>query len=70
MPILPALKPADVTKALGRAGFSFARQKGSHCIYVKGHIYKSEGVRPTHYTSQRSRRGRKFAAHPIVPESL
>jgi len=35
---LPALKPKEVIKVLERAGFSFARQKGSHRIYVKGNI--------------------------------
>ena len=35
---LPALKPKQVMKALEKAGFSFVRQKGSHCIYVKGNI--------------------------------
>ncbi len=38
MPKLPALKPEEIIRALGKAGFSFVRQKGSHRIYVKGHI--------------------------------
>ena len=38
MPKLPALKPGDAIKALEKAGFSFVRQKGSHRIYLKGHI--------------------------------
>lgn len=35
---LPALKPRKVAKALEGAGFSFARQKGSHRIYIKDNI--------------------------------
>jgi len=38
MPKLPALKPKEVIKVLEKAGFSFARQRGSHRIYVKGNI--------------------------------
>ncbi len=32
---LPILKPREVIHALEKAGFVFARQKGSHRIYVK-----------------------------------
>ncbi|MBU1179689.1 type II toxin-antitoxin system HicA family toxin [Patescibacteria group bacterium] len=35
MSILPALKPKQVISALEKAGFKFARQKGSHKIYKK-----------------------------------
>jgi len=35
---LPALKPREVAKALGKAGFSFVRQKESHRIYLKENI--------------------------------
>jgi len=35
---LPALKPKEVIRVLEKAGFSFARQKGSHRIYVKENI--------------------------------
>ena len=31
----PSLKPQDVIKILGKIGFKFHRQKGSHKIYVK-----------------------------------
>jgi len=33
---LPALKPREVAKGLEKTGFSFARQRGSHRIYIKG----------------------------------
>lgn len=36
MPQLPSLKPRRVIQALEHAGFTFARQRGSHRIYVKG----------------------------------
>jgi predicted RNA binding protein YcfA (HicA-like mRNA interferase family) len=32
---LPGLRPRDVAAALERSGFKFARQRGSHRIYVK-----------------------------------
>lgn len=35
---LPPLKPKEVIKILEKAGFVFARQKGSHRIYIKGAI--------------------------------
>lgn len=35
---LPALTPTKVIRALEQAGFEFARQRGSHRIYVKGNI--------------------------------
>ncbi|MCD6233070.1 type II toxin-antitoxin system HicA family toxin [bacterium] len=35
---LPALKPKKVVKVLEKAGFSFARQRGNHRIYVKDNI--------------------------------
>ena len=38
MPKLPVLKPREVIKALERAGFMFARQRGSHRIYIKGNV--------------------------------
>jgi len=38
MPKLPVLKPKEVERALGRAGFLFVRQKSSHRIYVKGNL--------------------------------
>ncbi len=30
MPLLPILKPVEVTRALQRAGFEVVRQRGSH----------------------------------------
>lgn len=38
MPKLPALKPKEVVKVLELIGFVFARQRGSHKIYVRDHI--------------------------------
>lgn len=38
MPKLPRVKPKEVIKALERAGFILARQKGSHRIYVKDNL--------------------------------
>ena len=38
MPQLPACTPANVIRALERAGFLFVRQKGSHRMYIKGHL--------------------------------
>lgn len=38
MPKLPALKPKQVIKVLEKAGFEFARQKGSHAMYVKDNL--------------------------------
>lgn len=38
MPKLPALKSKQVIKVLEKAGFVFARQKGSHAIYVKDNL--------------------------------
>ena len=38
MPKLPTVKPREVIKALERAGFILARQKGSHRIYVKNRL--------------------------------
>lgn len=35
---LPALKPKQVIKVLVKAGFVFARQKGSHRMYVKDNV--------------------------------
>jgi predicted RNA binding protein YcfA (HicA-like mRNA interferase family) len=32
---LPGLRPREVAAALERAGFRFARQRGSHRIYIK-----------------------------------
>lgn len=36
MPKLPILKPKEVTRIIGKIGFVFIRQKGSHRIYTKG----------------------------------
>ena len=39
MPPLPIISGAEAAKAFERAGWRFARQKGSHAIYVRtGHI--------------------------------
>lgn len=38
MPNLPALKPKEVARVLGRAGFYLARQRGSHAQYKKGNL--------------------------------
>lgn len=38
MPKLPALKSKQVIKVLEKAGFAFARQKGSHAMYVKENL--------------------------------
>ena len=38
MPKLPGLKSQEVARMLEQAGFSFARQKGSHRIYTKGSV--------------------------------
>lgn len=38
MPKIPPLKPKEVIKILERNGFVFARQKGSHRMYVKEKI--------------------------------
>jgi predicted RNA binding protein YcfA (HicA-like mRNA interferase family) len=39
MPSLPSVSGREVVKALGKDGWEFARQKGSHMIVVKpGHI--------------------------------
>jgi predicted RNA binding protein YcfA (HicA-like mRNA interferase family) len=35
---LPALRPREVAAILQRAGFDFIRQRGSHRMYVKGHL--------------------------------
>lgn len=35
---IPVLKPKEVIRALERAGFYFARQKGSHKLYKKASI--------------------------------
>jgi len=36
MPKIPIAKPKEVIRALERAGFYFARQKGSHRLFKKG----------------------------------
>lgn len=36
---LPALKSREAIQILERAGFIFIRQKGSHCIYKKDHLF-------------------------------
>lgn len=36
MPKFPPLKPKDMMRILGRAGFVLIRTKGSHSIFVKG----------------------------------
>lgn len=33
---LPAMKPREVEQVLLKTGFTFARQKGSHRMYIKG----------------------------------
>lgn len=38
MPKLPACTPAKVIRVLERAGFVFVRQRGSHRMYIKGHL--------------------------------
>ena len=35
MPKLPVLKSKEAVKVVGKIGFLFARQKGSHAIYKK-----------------------------------
>lgn len=35
---LPAVTPREAAAALLKAGFEFARQRGSHRIYVKGNV--------------------------------
>jgi len=35
---IPALKPKEVIRVLEKAGFCFARQKGSHRLYKKDNI--------------------------------
>ncbi len=37
-PKIPALKPYEVIRILQSIGFTFHRQKGSHKIFVKGHL--------------------------------
>ena len=51
MPKLPILKPRKVSKALERAGFILARQKGSHRIYIKDRLgvmipYHNKDLKP------------------------
>ncbi|MDO8505642.1 MAG: type II toxin-antitoxin system HicA family toxin [bacterium] len=38
MPQLPACTPEKIIRAMERAGFMFVRQRGSHRMYVKGHL--------------------------------
>lgn len=38
MPRLPALRPAEVVRALERAGFVRARQRGSHLRLRRGNL--------------------------------
>lgn len=38
MPKLPILTAKQVVKVLGKAGFIFIRQKGSHAMYVKDNL--------------------------------
>jgi len=38
MPKFPSIKPKKIERALGKAGFVFVRQNGSHKIYVKDNI--------------------------------
>lgn len=38
MPKIPIAKPRAVIRVLERAGFYFARQKGSHRLYKKNHL--------------------------------
>ena len=35
---LPGVRPREAAAALEEAGFEFARQRGSHRIYVKGAV--------------------------------
>ena len=35
---LPGVKPREAAAALLRAGFEFARQRGSHRMYVRGSV--------------------------------
>jgi len=61
MPKLPALTAKDVIRVLEKAGFSFVRQKGSHCIYVRGAI----GVTiPYHFGDLR-----KATLHKIIKQA-
>lgn len=39
MPKFPSLKAKEVEKVLEKTGFIFARQNGSHKIYLKNKIY-------------------------------
>lgn len=46
MPKLPALKPRDVVKALEKAGFQQARQRGSHIRLKKGNLSVTVPIHP------------------------
>lgn len=61
MPKLPAFNAKEVIRALEKAGFSFARQKGSHRIYVKDKI----GVTVPYH----SRDLRKATLHKIIKQA-
>ncbi len=43
---LPALKSADVIKALQRAGFQEHRQKGGHKLFKKGNLRVTVPIHP------------------------
>lgn len=61
MPKLPAFNAKEIIRALEKAGFSFARQKGSHRIYVKD---KTGVIVP-----YRSRDLRKATLHKIIKQA-
>lgn len=51
MPKLPRVKPREIIAALEKAGFYFARQKGSHRLYKKDRFrvtiaYHNKDMRP------------------------
>jgi predicted RNA binding protein YcfA (HicA-like mRNA interferase family) len=46
MPKLPTLKPREVINALGRAGFSQVRQRGSHVQLKKGNLLVTVPMHP------------------------
>jgi predicted RNA binding protein YcfA (HicA-like mRNA interferase family) len=61
MPKIPPFKPKEVIKILEQNGFVFARQKGSHKMFVKGKIgvtvaYHNKELKPKtlHHIIQKS----------------
>ena len=61
MPKLPACTAKEVIRVLGKAGFSFVRQKGSHRIFTKGTI----GVTVPYHPGDL----RKSTLHQIVQQA-